>query len=199
MRSPAKATSLLAAFLTGLGLAVPAGLNAYIPLLVVAIANRFTGGIELDAPYDLISSNLGIGLLVLLLTVEIVIDKVPGLDHINDLLHSAIRPPAGAALMMAATAPTDLSPVIALLVGLGCAGAIHAIKSAARPMVTVSTGGIANPLVSMGEDGLAAVTAIIAVLAPFFVVLPLLLLLGSSLWVWRRLRRRPVPEFPAAP
>jgi hypothetical protein len=184
---------VVAAFLTGLGLAVPAGLNAYIPLLVVAIASRFTGGIELDEPYDLISTNAGIGLLVLLLTVEIVVDKVPGLDHMNDLVHSVIRPPAGAALMMAATSSTDLNPVLALFVGLGCAGAMHAIKAAARPMVTVTTGGIGNPLISMGEDGLAAITAVIAIFAPYFVILPLLLVLGSSLWTLRRLRARGVP------
>lgn len=187
------------AFLTGLGLAVPAGLNAYIPLLIVAIANRFTGGIELDAPYDLISSNAGIVALIVLLTVEIVVDKIPGLDHLNDLIHSAIRPPAGAALMMAATSSTNLSPVIALVVGLACAAGIHAIKSAARPLVTMTTGGIGNPLVSMGEDGLAALTAIVAIVAPLFVILPIIAVIASSLWATRRLQRgsthqEPIPR-----
>lgn len=181
---------MLVAFLMGLGLAIPAGLNAYIPLLVVAIASRFTGGIELDEPYDLISTNAGIGLIVLLLTIEIVVDKIPGLDHINDLVHSVIRPPAGAALMMAATSSTDLNPVLALVVGLGCAGAMHAIKSAARPMVTVTTGGVGNPLISMGEDGLAAITAIIAVFAPYLVILPVLLVVSSNLWILRHYRAR---------
>ena len=189
---------MVAAFLTGLGLAVPAGLNAYIPLLVVAIAHRFTGGIELDAPYDLVSSNMGIGLIVLLLTVEIVVDKIPGLDHVNDLFHSVIRPPAGAALMMAATSSSDLNPVIALIVGLSFAGAIHGIKSATRPMVTVTTGGIGNPLVSTGEDGLAAITSVVAIFAPLLVVFPLLLLLGTSLWTMRRLRQRAAPGEPLA-
>ncbi len=180
---------MLAAFLTGLGLAVPAGLNAYIPLLVVALANRFTGGIDLDSPYDLISSNAGIGIVILLLTIEIFVDKVPGIDHLNDLIQSAIRPPAGAALMMAATSSTSLSPVIALIAGLACAAAVHAVKSASRPMVTMTTGGMGNPIISMGEDGLAAATSVIAIVAPYIAIAPVLAVFGSSAWAARRMRR----------
>jgi hypothetical protein len=175
------------AFLTGLGLAAPAGLNAYLPLLIVALAHRFTGGIVLDSPYDLISTNWGIALLLLLLTVELVVDKVPGVDHLNDLINSAIRPPAGAALMMASTSDTDLNPVIALVIGLVIAGAVHAVKAATRPAITVTTGGMGNALVSFGEDMLAATTAIIAIAAPVLVVVALTVLAALLFWSSRRL------------
>lgn len=184
------------AFLTGLGLAAPAGLNAYLPLLIVALAHRFTGGIELDSPYDLVSSNWGIALLVLLLTIEIVVDKVPGLDHLNDLINSAIRPPAGAALMMAATADTELNPVIALLIGLICAGAVHAFKAAVRPAITITTGGMGNSIVSVGEDVLAAITAIIAIAAPFLVIVALIVLAALSFWSKRRFMPNSAPTPP---
>lgn len=176
------------ALLTGLGLAAPAGLNAYLPLLIVALANRFTGGIALESPYDLVSTNWGIGILVLLLTVEIVVDKIPGFDHTNDLINSAIRPPAGAALMMASTSDTDLNPVIALVIGLVAAGAVHAVKAAARPAITISTGGMGNPLVSMGEDVVAATTSIVAIVAPILAAVALLILVGGAFWSLRRLR-----------
>lgn len=182
------------ALLTGLGLATPAGLNAYLPLLIVALANRFTGGIALESPYDLISTNWGIGILVLLLTVEVVVDKIPGFDHANDLINSAIRPPAGAALMMASTSDTDLNPVIALVIGLVCAGAVHAVKAAVRPTITMSTGGVGNPLVSMGEDMVAATTAIVAIVAPILVVIALFIFVGAAFWSLRRLRLRGSPS-----
>jgi uncharacterized protein (DUF1015 family) len=44
------------AILTGIGLAAPAGLNAYIPLLALALADRATTRVTLHAPYDVLSS-----------------------------------------------------------------------------------------------------------------------------------------------
>src|SRR5688572_27120204 len=89
--------------LTGLGLALPAGLNAYIPLLAVAIADRYTGLIELNSPYDTLSSPAVMIVLAVLLTIEVLADKIPVVDHVNDLIQSAIRPAAGAVLLMAST------------------------------------------------------------------------------------------------
>lgn len=42
-------------FPSSIGLAIPAGLNAYIPLLAVAVANYF-GWLTLRAPFDLLGS-----------------------------------------------------------------------------------------------------------------------------------------------
>jgi hypothetical protein len=178
------------AFLTGLGLAAPAGLNAYLPLLIVALADRFTGGIELDRPYDLLSSTPGLVVLVLLLTVEIVADKIPGVDHANDLIQSAVRPAAGAALMMASTSDSSLNPVVALLLGLVTAGSVHAAKAVSRPAVTVTTGGLGNPLVSTVEDMIAAGTAVLAIAAPAAILVVLALFVVILLWAVRQARRR---------
>ncbi len=81
--------------LTGIGLSAPAGLNAYIPLLVLALADRATTHVTLGAPYNVLSSNLGLAILIFLLTVEIAVDKVPGVDHLNDIIQSFVRPTAG--------------------------------------------------------------------------------------------------------
>lgn len=177
------------AFLTGLGLAMPAGLNAYLPLLIVAMADRFSNLITLGRPYDLLSSNIGIGVLMLLLTVEIVVDKIPGADHVNDLVQSVIRPAAGALLMMAGTEDGALNPAVAFVVGLLAAGTVHAAKATTRPLMTVTTGGIANPFVSFAEDGIAAVSAIVALVAPALVLVFLVLFLGVVVWAYRQVRR----------
>ena len=178
------------ALLTGLGLAAPAGLNAYLPLLVLALAARFSSAVTLERPYDFLASNWGIAVITLLLTVEVVVDKIPGLDHANDLIQSAIRPAAGAILAMAATSDVAaINPVLAMVLGLVAAGSVHAAKATTRPAITVATGGFGNPLVSFAEDVLAAVTSIVAIFVPILVVLFLLLFAAFLIWSFRRLRR----------
>ncbi len=162
--------------LTGVGLAAPAGLNAYLPLLILALAGRFSDAIPLGHPYDLISTPWGIAVITLLLTVEIVVDKVPGLDHANDLIQSVIRPASGSVLTLASTADRgSINPVVAVVLGLVIAGSVHAVKATTRPMVTLTTGGLGNPLVSTAEDGVAAVTAATAIFLPILAIVLILL------------------------
>ena len=183
---------MVSVLLSGIGLAAPAGLNAYIPLLVLTLADRFSTLVTLDAPYDVVSSYWGIAVLLLLLSVELIADKIPGVDHVNDLLQTAIRPAAGAFLVMAQSASSDvgeINPAIALFLGLTTAGAVHGAKATVRPAITVTTGGIGNPIVSMLEDFLAAVTSIIAILLPLLLIV-ILPLVAFGLWrVYRRLQR----------
>ncbi len=179
------------AFLTGIGLAAPAGLNAYLPLLLLALADRITDRITLDQPYDFLSSGWGIAVITFLLTVEVIADKIPGIDHGNDLIQSAIRPAAGATLMMASTSDgSSLNPVVAMLVGLVTAGSVHAAKATSRPAITLSTGGLGNPLVSLVEDGVALVTGLVAIIAPVLVLVPLVAFFALLLYAYRRFRRR---------
>jgi uncharacterized membrane protein len=179
------------AILTGLGLAPSAGLNAYIPLITLALADRFTDRINLDNPYDFISSTPGIAILLFLLTIELVVDKVPGADHLNDLIQTVIRPAAGAFLMIATTNQQgdSLNAVVAGLIGISLSGAVHGVKATSRPAITASTGGFGNPLVSLVEDGIAAMTSVLAILVPIAAII-LLLLFGLLLWfLYRRIRQ----------
>jgi len=178
------------AFLSGLGLAAPAGLNAYLPLLIVALADRFTDAIDVDRPYEFIHSTWGIALLILLVSIEVIVDKIPGVDHLNDLLQTVLRPAAGAFLMMASNSDGgSLNPVVAMLFGLLAAGTVHAVKASARPAVTVSTGGLGNPLVSMAEDGVAAVTALVALVVPLLIPLFILAFAAVAYFGIRSVRR----------
>lgn len=166
--------------LTGIGLASSAGLNAYLPLLVLALADRFTTVVELDTPWDILSSFWGIVILLAILPLELIADKIPRLDHTNDFLHTAVRPGAGAAAFMAVSSQAeDFQMVIGFILGLVIAGAIHWMKASTRPQIAVTTNGIGNPLVSLLEDALALVFSLIAVFLPIGViaVVPLGLLL----------------------
>lgn len=176
------------------GLATSAGLNAYIPLLVVAVVGRMSiladwDILRLREPWDALTSWWIIGLLAVLLLIEITVDKIPAADTVNDIIHTVIRPAAGAFLFAAnANVITDIHPVLALACGLFLAGGVHAVKATARPAITATTAGIGNPVVSTIEDLLATVVSLISVLIPILAAALLLLALVTLYWLWRRRR-----------
>lgn len=178
---------------TAFGLSASAGLNAYLPLLVVALTARYTNLVQLNEPWDVMTSWWVIGTLVVLLIIEMTVDKIPAVDTLNDIVQTFGRPTAGAVLFAASSGVVgDLHPVIAFIAGLILAGSVHAAKSVARPAVTATTGGTGNWLVSILEDILALISAIIAILLPILIVLIILFLFGLFIW-WRTRRTRAVP------
>lgn len=182
------AANILAAF----GLSSSAGLNAYLPLLVVALAARYTDLITLQGPWTALESPWTIGVLVVLLIVEFFADKVPAINHANDAIQTLIRPTAGAILFAASTdVVSNVHPVVAIVLGLLTAGAVHVAKSAVvRPAVTATTGGVANPVVSMAEDLIALVLSVVAVVLPVLISAIIILLTALLLWwLWRRSAR----------
>jgi hypothetical protein len=174
------------------GLSASAGLNAYIPLLVVALLGKFTGWITLSSPWNTLESWWVIGVLILLSLVEFFADKIPAVNHVNDIIQTFIRPIAGA-IVFAASAQiiTDIHPVLAMIMGLFVAGTVHVVKSiAVRPAVTATTGGTGNVPVSIAEDVISTIISIIAAVTP--VVIAVLLVLAGALliwWIWRRINR----------
>src|SRR5260370_1386178 len=111
--------SIISQLLTAFGLASASGLNAYIPLLLVGLMARYTSLLKLNPPFDLLASGWVILALALLLAIEIVVDKIPAADSLNNLIQTFVRPTAGAILFAAsAHAITDLHPVIAAILGL---------------------------------------------------------------------------------
>jgi hypothetical protein len=182
------------------GLSSSAGLNAYIPLLVVALAGRFPAGsplIRLGEPYDALTSWWTIGVLAVLLIIEMTVDKIPAVDTINDVVQTLVRPVAGAVLFAAnANVITDLSPVLALVLGLILAGGVHATKATVRPAITATTAGTGNWAVSIIEDVAAFFVSLLAVLVPILAVMLVVAILAAVFVYWRRRRhRRRQPAF----
>ena len=184
----------LAQVLTAFGLSASAGLNAYIPLLIIALLARFTTWVKLSPPFDVISNEWVIGALVVLLVIETLADKIPGVDHVNDFVQTFIRPTAGAVLFASeANVLRDINPVIPLIAGLLIAFSVHATKATARPIVNLSTLGIGAPVVSVIEDVTAVVTSLVAVFLPFgLILLALIFLIVLFKLSSRMARRRPV-------
>jgi hypothetical protein len=176
------------------GLASSAGLNAYIPLLIVALAARFPAGapwLRLAEPYNVLGSWWAIGLITVLLLIEMTVDKIPAVDTVNDVIQTFVRPAAGA-LVFAANADvvTDVSPVLALGAGLLLAGGVHATKATVRPAVTASTAGTGNWFVSLLEDLVAVFVSVLSLLIPVIMSLLLIVLFAYIIaWFIRRRRR----------
>jgi hypothetical protein len=179
--------SVLSIF-TAFGLSSSAGLNAYIPLLVVALLARFTELIVLKPPWDALESWWVIGVLAVLLVVEIVADKVPAVDSANDIIQTFVRPTAGAVVFAAGSgAIGKVDSVLALICGLLVAGGVHAAKATARPVITATTGGLLNPVVSTGEDVVSFIVSVLSIVLPILTVTFLLLVV---IWLARHWRRR---------
>ena len=179
----------LAGIFSAFGLSASAGLNAYIPLLVIALLSRFTDLITLKSPWDTLESWWIIGLLLFLSLIEFFADKVPAINHINDLLQTVVRPVAGA-IVFAASAQviTQIHPVLSMASGLLMATGIHAVKSlAVRPAVTATTGGAGNVPVSILEDIISAVVSILSVVIPILIGSAVIIFTSWVVWrLWRR-------------
>lgn len=177
-------TGVMAAF----GLSASAGLNAYIPLLVIGILARYTNLIHLSQPWDALTNGWVIALLIFLSVIEFFADKFPAINHVNDGIQTFVRPVAGAiAFAASAQVISDIHPVIALASGILIAGGVHAVKSTAvRPAVTATTGGVGNVPVSIAEDIVATITSLLAIIVPILFAFFFILFMGWFVWLMAR-------------
>ena len=195
------------AALTGMGLSAAAGLNAYIPFLIVALVARFTDYLALPASYAWIESWWAIGIGVVLLAAEVVLDKVPAVDSVNDAIQTFIRPTMGGLIFAATSAAASLDnstwmtqhPWVGVVLGVITSGLVKALQGKGIPVVGVDslryfgTLGFGAPVVSTVEDGASAGLSLAALFTPILAFLLLILLAALLIWLWitvRRWRRR---------
>lgn len=171
---------------TGVGLSSVAGVRAYLPLALVGLFARL-GLFEIPAPFNLLDDWLVIGALLALALVESVLDKVPALDSILDIIQTPIRVVAGAILFSAALqAGLNVEAIPELAAGGGIAGVVAVLKAVLRPSANVASAGVSAPFLSTVEDIVAVVGGVIAVLVP----LVSLLLVAFLLFFFYRIRKR---------
>ncbi|MGA8115342.1 MAG: DUF4126 domain-containing protein [Actinocatenispora sp.] len=188
------------AILTGTGLAASAGLNAYIPLLVIGLLARYTSLINLPHGWDWLSNGWVLVILGVLLTVEVVADKVPAVDSVNDLLQTVVRPTAGGLAFGAGSSSKTVTVSdpgsfftskqwVPIAAGIVIALGMHLGKAGARPVINTFTGGLGAPVASTAEDATSAVMSIVAIVVPILVVV-FLIALVVVFWLLRRRRAR---------
>lgn len=155
--------------LTGVALAAPAGLNAYIPLLTVGLAGRF-GIITLGEPFNLLQEWWVIGVVAVLLIIELTADKIPAVDSVNDVIQTVVRPAVGGLLAVSAADAAVVPAPVLFVAGVVTAGGMHAAKAGSRPIINAVTGGMAAPVASAFEDVVSVVLTVLAFLVPLLVV-----------------------------
>lgn len=171
------------------GLAAAAGLRAWLPLLVAGVVARL-GVADLGSSFTWLGSWPALGLLGVATTLEIAGDKIPVVDHALDAVGTVIRPLTGTLAAAAALVHVHdplIALVLGLIVGAPVALAPHVAKTTLRGVSTGTTAGLANPFLSLLEDGLSLFIAVLAFLVP---LLALIVVVGGVWLAWRWLRRR---------
>jgi hypothetical protein len=187
--------------LTGTGLAASAGLNAYIPLMLMGLLARYTDLVDLPSGWTWLANGWVLVILGLLLAIEVVADKVPVVDHVNDVVQTAVRPTAGGLAFGAGSSAQTVTVSdpgsffsshqwVPIAAGVLIALAVHGVKAAARPVVNVSTAGMGAPVASTAEDLSSVLLSLLALLVPVLVLVGLALLAWAAVQIGRRRRRR---------
>ncbi|MEY2854183.1 MAG: hypothetical protein RL030_1315 [Pseudomonadota bacterium] len=179
----------------GIGLAAAVGLRVFIPLLVVAVAAYF-GKIPLAPAFSWLASLPAIAMLGIAAVVEVAGYYIPGVDNVLDTIAAPMALIAGTFVVAAPL--WDLPPLFtwtaAILAGGGAAGLTHGVTSLLRAKSTVTTGGLANPVIATGELGGSLMLSVLALAVPVFALIVLALVLFWAYRLIRRLTRRLAPS-----
>ena len=187
--------------LTGFGLAAAAGLNAYIPLLALGLLARFTDLVTLPAAWSWLENGWVMTIVAVLLCVEVVADKVPALDSVNDTVQTLVRPTAGGIVFGSGTAAQTSAVAdpgafaqsgqwVPVAVGVAVALMVSLTKSTVRPAANVATAGTAAPVLSTLEDVASVVLVFVAILVPVLVLVAVVVMMWAAVRIIRRRRGR---------
>lgn len=181
--------SLLQSVVLAALLAWASGVRLYLVIFAVGLAGRL-GYIELPSGLQVLEHTFVIGAAGLMLAMEFLVDKVPGLDTVWDFLHTFVRIPAGA--FLAAGATSDQLPALTLAAGLiggSITAGTHFAKSAARATVNTSPEPFSNWGLSFSEDALVIGGVWLAFNHPIAFIVALAIFLAAAVWVLVLLHR----------
>lgn len=183
----------MTAVITGLGLAAAAGLNAWAVLLLLHGLVRLLPQ-EFPGPTaDLLASGFVFQLALVLFVAEFVVDKIPVVHRLWDVGHTLLRPLAGALVALAASpASNTMGKAGMALAGATVSLAAHVAKTTSRLTTTAATAGFTQFAVSLAEDIVAVLLAIVVFFVPAFAAFLLaglaVLLATHRHRVWRGLQ-----------
>jgi hypothetical protein len=174
--------SLLQAVALGSLVAWASGLRLYLVVFVLGMAARL-GYIVLPEGLAVLSHNYVVAAAGLLLVVEFLADKVPGIDTAWDALHTFIRIPAGA-LLAAGVAGHDFTAitVAAGLLGGTITAGTHFAKAGGRAAINTSPEPLSNWVASFTEDAMVLGGVWVALNHPAVFLASLALFLAFAAW-----------------
>jgi len=151
------------------------GIDAYAVVLLMGLLGRYAHMGAVPPTLERTDVLIAAGVLF---CVQFVVDKIPYLDSASDIVHTVIRPLAGAAIgaLLAGHAHT-LPQAAAAAIGGGTALVTHLIKSGVRMGVNTSPEPFSNIIVSLIENMTVAGLVVFALLHP----VPAALIAGTLL------------------
>lgn len=190
----------IVALCIGIGLAAACGFRVFVPALLTGIADR-AELLTLAEGFEWMGSWVAIGAMGTATAIEIGAYYLPWLDNLLDTAATPLAVVAG--VIISAAFIHDLHPMLkwslAVIAGGGSAGTIKAGLAGLRVGSTLTTGGLANPVVSTFEWIGAIAMSLLAMFLPVVAaVVALLLVVFLIRFAWRRLSRRQQPVGPVA-
>ena len=193
-------------FVIGSSLAAASGLNAWMPLFLLGLADRFLPAVELPGGWSWLSSDVALWVFGVLLVLEIVADKIPALDSVNDIVQSIIRPASGGIAFGAGTNAQTVAvddPAfftdnmwVPIVIGIAIALVVHVVKAAGRVVANTATGGVAAPVLSTVEDAASFALTAAAIIVPVVAIVLLVALVIAAVVFFRRRSRRRAGQHP---
>lgn len=138
-----------------LGFATLAGLNLYLTVFATSLA-LYNGWIVLTPEYaslQILGHPAVVAASGVLFLLEFFADKVPLVDSLWDLVHTAVRPLGGAFLALKTLGHTDpVFEVVAALLAGGVTLTVHGAKAGTRLVANGSPEPFSNVVLSVTED-----------------------------------------------
>jgi len=177
-----------------LGIAYASGINLYATVALVGLSDRMGWIGPLPGALGAVSNVWVIGVAGVLAVIEFLATLIPGLASAWETAHSAVRPPAAAALAVATAWHGDPAFIfITALLGGGLALSTHATKLGLRYAIDTSPEPVTNGVANVAELGVVASLSYFVWNHPYVslaVALALLILLALTVRIiWRVLRR----------
>ena len=180
--------TILSIFL-GIGLAASVGFRVFLPLFALSLASYFNVW-ELNESWQWIGSTAALITFGVATLVEIIAYYIPVVDNALDTIAIPLATIAGTAVMVSTVA--DLSPVItwalAIIAGGGTATAIKSTTSTTRLGSTMSTAGVANPIVTTLETGTSVVMSIISIFLPILAIVLVIVIFYFTNKVFKKIK-----------
>lgn len=182
-------TETIISIFLGIGLSASVGFRVFVPLFALSLASYFNIW-ELNESWEWIGSLTAVVTLGVATLVEIFAYYIPYIDNVLDSIAIPLAAIAGTAVMVSTVA--DLSPAItwalAIIAGGGTAAAVAGSSGATRLASTVTTGGIANPVVSTIETGTSIVMSVFSIFIPMIAFIFVIIILYIIFRLYKKIR-----------
>lgn len=184
---------VLGAVALALGAAWASGINMYLAALLIG-GLGMTGAVDLPPDLQVLATPTMLAVAAVLYALEFLADKIPGIDTLNDALHTFIRIPAGALLAMGSVSGVaePWQAAAALVLGGAVTAGTHAAKAGSRAVINTSPEPFSNWFASIFEDVIVVIGLLLALFQPMFFLIWMAVFVLLLLWLlpklWRGVR-----------